>query len=524
MTAVSAVSSFQPTTPTTPAVDPFEVGWLFVQEYYTFLNREPHRLHCFYNKKSLFIHGQEAEPAQQYNGQTEIHEHIQSLGFEDCKVLVSQVDSQASQNGGIIIQVLGEMSNMGGSSHKFAQTFFLAEQPSGYYVLNDIFRYLKEDIDNEYEESADPTHDTSNDAASNHRVNNSGVTDSNIDFHQQQQQPPLGLNQQLEQHNQQHAFTNGSLNESNSLAETANKQPNNLSQIKRSTSKPRSKSPVKTRTPKSPEPKEVPAEVPAVPTEENVPQNVVHQKLASTPQQPKSKPPVSASNKKQQQPKIEQRAADQPTAAINPAPASEPVKHSWAALASKPAQQQPVKSVQKPSQVEEPKEDVKVEGQKENFHAQGGRNQRNRQGEDGQQRVGDDKDKHSLYIKHLPEGTQEKHLRETFEKVGAVKNVELQGKSVACIEFVNLDPVAKCIGQQFICNGGTIVPEERRRQYGFNNNRNNRNNFGQGQRGGFKQGGQGYNNSNQNRGGFQKHGSNQNKSNNPQSGGANKQH
>lgn len=78
------------------------------------------------------------------------------LGFHDCKVLVSNVDSQASAHGGIMVQVLGEMSNKGSASQKFAQTFFLAEQPNGYYVLNDIFRYLKEDLEDEFEESETP--------------------------------------------------------------------------------------------------------------------------------------------------------------------------------------------------------------------------------------------------------------------------------------------------------------------------------------------------------------------------------
>jgi hypothetical protein len=79
------------------------------------------------------------------------------LDFQDCKVLVSNVDSQRSYNGCIAIMVLGEISNKGGASHKFAQTFVLAEQPSGYFVYNDMFRYLKEDIDNDYEDSVDPT-------------------------------------------------------------------------------------------------------------------------------------------------------------------------------------------------------------------------------------------------------------------------------------------------------------------------------------------------------------------------------
>jgi len=37
------------------------------------------------------------------------------------------------------------MSNRGEAWKKFVQTFFLAEQPNGYFVLNDIFRFLKEE-------------------------------------------------------------------------------------------------------------------------------------------------------------------------------------------------------------------------------------------------------------------------------------------------------------------------------------------------------------------------------------------
>jgi hypothetical protein len=133
-----------------------EVGWLFVQEYYTFLNKDPSRLHCFYNKKSTLLHGHEGENAVACFGQSDIHKRILDLGFHDCKVLVSNVDSQASAHGGIIVQVLGEMSNKGSASQKFAQTFFLAEQPNGYYVLNDIFRYLKEDLEDEFEEAEAP--------------------------------------------------------------------------------------------------------------------------------------------------------------------------------------------------------------------------------------------------------------------------------------------------------------------------------------------------------------------------------
>lgn len=60
-------------------------------------------------------------------------------------MFIHSVDAQNSAGGGIIVQVIGEMSNHGDAWKKFVQTFFLAEQPNGYYVLNDIFRFLKEE-------------------------------------------------------------------------------------------------------------------------------------------------------------------------------------------------------------------------------------------------------------------------------------------------------------------------------------------------------------------------------------------
>lgn len=86
----------------------------------------------------------------------EIHNKITSIGFEDCKVFIHSVDAQSSANGGIIIQVIGEMSNHGDPWRKFVQTFFLAEQPNGYFVLNDIFRFLKEDTVEDDVSEADP--------------------------------------------------------------------------------------------------------------------------------------------------------------------------------------------------------------------------------------------------------------------------------------------------------------------------------------------------------------------------------
>lgn len=54
------------------------------------------------------------------------------------------MDSQASFDN-ILVSVIGEISNKSEPSRKFVQTFVLAEQPNGYYVLNDIIRYLADE-------------------------------------------------------------------------------------------------------------------------------------------------------------------------------------------------------------------------------------------------------------------------------------------------------------------------------------------------------------------------------------------
>jgi hypothetical protein len=50
-------------------LDLVEVGWQFVEQYYTIMNKEPNRLHCFYNAQSTMLHGTENEHAEQCNGQ-----------------------------------------------------------------------------------------------------------------------------------------------------------------------------------------------------------------------------------------------------------------------------------------------------------------------------------------------------------------------------------------------------------------------------------------------------------------------
>lgn len=57
------------TTNGSSTVNPSEVGWQFVPQYYTFVNKQPNRLHCFYTKASTFVHGLEGEDTKPCYGQ-----------------------------------------------------------------------------------------------------------------------------------------------------------------------------------------------------------------------------------------------------------------------------------------------------------------------------------------------------------------------------------------------------------------------------------------------------------------------
>lgn len=111
---------------------------------------------------------------------------FEKLKYQNCRVFISNVDSQPSRDGGVLVQVLGEMSNNGQPSQKFAQTFFLAKQPKGYYILNDILRFLDEEVESEVETTEETTV----------VLEKTNLMEEHAQHHQQQQQQQRGLSMQ----------------------------------------------------------------------------------------------------------------------------------------------------------------------------------------------------------------------------------------------------------------------------------------------------------------------------------------
>ncbi|XP_061542621.1 ras GTPase-activating protein-binding protein 1 isoform X1 [Phycodurus eques] len=140
------------------------VGREFVRQYYTLLNKAPDYLHRFYGKNSSYVHGgldTSGKPLEAVYGQSDIHKRVMALSFRDCHTKIRHVDAHATLNEGVVVQVMGELSNNMQPMRKFMQTFVLA--PDGtvtnkFYVHNDVFRYQDEvfaDSDSEPPEESD---------------------------------------------------------------------------------------------------------------------------------------------------------------------------------------------------------------------------------------------------------------------------------------------------------------------------------------------------------------------------------
>ncbi|PWA44578.1 hypothetical protein CTI12_AA525080 [Artemisia annua] len=56
---------------------------------------------------------------------------------------IKSVDAQESLNGGVDVLVLGLLTGKDNVVRKFTQSFFLAPQDKGYFVLNDMFCYVE---------------------------------------------------------------------------------------------------------------------------------------------------------------------------------------------------------------------------------------------------------------------------------------------------------------------------------------------------------------------------------------------
>ncbi|KAL2321497.1 hypothetical protein Fmac_025876 [Flemingia macrophylla] len=131
---------------TTPATTPSAqvVGNAFVEQYYHILHQSPNLVHRFYQDSSFLSRSDNNGVMTTVTTTKAINEKIISLNYEDYTAEIKTADAQESYEKGVIVLVTGCLTGKDNVRRRFSQTFFLAPQDKGYYVLNDVFRYIEE--------------------------------------------------------------------------------------------------------------------------------------------------------------------------------------------------------------------------------------------------------------------------------------------------------------------------------------------------------------------------------------------
>ncbi|CAI0385894.1 unnamed protein product [Linum tenue] len=125
-------------------VSAIQVGSYFVGQYYQVLQQKPDLVYQFYSEASTMIRV-EGDDSETASTMLHIHNIIMSLNF--TAIEIKTINSLDSWNGGVMVMVSGSVKTKEFNGRKkFVQTFFLAPQDKGYFVLNDIFQFIDSEI------------------------------------------------------------------------------------------------------------------------------------------------------------------------------------------------------------------------------------------------------------------------------------------------------------------------------------------------------------------------------------------
>ncbi|XWS40998.1 hypothetical protein CRYUN_Cryun17cG0043400 [Craigia yunnanensis] len=126
--------------PPTPSAQ--VVGNAFVEQYYHILYNSPELAHRFYHDSSVISRPDSNGVMTSVTTMQGINEKILSLDYTNHKAEINTADAQKSHKEGVTVLVTGCLTGKDNLKRKFAQSFFLAPQDNGYFVLNDVFRYV----------------------------------------------------------------------------------------------------------------------------------------------------------------------------------------------------------------------------------------------------------------------------------------------------------------------------------------------------------------------------------------------
>ncbi|KAL6502927.1 hypothetical protein OROHE_024095 [Orobanche hederae] len=121
-----------------------QVGPYFVQQYYQVFQQQRDHMHQFYNDSSTMIRV-DGEISHSASDMAKIHQLLMSLNFTGIEI--KTINSIESWSGGVLVVVSGSVKSLDFNGWRtFVQTFFLAPQENGYFVLNDMFHFADNEV------------------------------------------------------------------------------------------------------------------------------------------------------------------------------------------------------------------------------------------------------------------------------------------------------------------------------------------------------------------------------------------
>lgn len=114
------------------------IGKAFTQQYYALFDdaaQRPQLVNLYNAEQSLMTF-----EGQQMQGAAKIMEKIASLTFQKIAHLITAIDCQPSFDGGIVINVLGQLKTDDDPPQSFTQCFVMKPNGDSFFIAHDIFR------------------------------------------------------------------------------------------------------------------------------------------------------------------------------------------------------------------------------------------------------------------------------------------------------------------------------------------------------------------------------------------------
>lgn len=120
------------------------IGKAFTQQYYAMFDdpaQRPNLVNLYNAEQSLMTF-----EGQQMTGAAKIMEKIASLTFQKIAHVITAVDCQPTFDGGILINVLGQLKTDDDPPNSFTQVFVLKPSSDSFFIQHDMFRLVLHNV------------------------------------------------------------------------------------------------------------------------------------------------------------------------------------------------------------------------------------------------------------------------------------------------------------------------------------------------------------------------------------------